>query len=390
MHAKGISSSLCRRYEVKALTINDDKDVVMTLSSYVRAALTPRTFLPILGSISTGVLLMTMPATSAQAAGQYYNCANANGCTLVDSKYFTSSYTKTQYPVVLAHGLVGFTKMFGVLDYFNGIPSELMKGGSEVYTTKTSAVNNSEVRGEQLLQQVKTITAISGDPKVNLFGHSQGGIDIRYVAGVAPKYIASVTAVSSPEQGSKMADWVIKQVVEGSANSGYAEGEFNVGSQIALGFFKFVGGFMDVGSGISFKEIQEQDGWEAVTALSTASSAKFNAKFPAAMPSSYCGQPTNTEVNGIKYYSFSGIGQVTNGLDPSDYLLALTGTTFDGESNDGLVSACSSRLGYVIRDDYKMNHLDSSNQVLGLTAWGQPSPKTLYRDQVNRLKKANL
>ena len=38
----------------------------------------------------------------------------------------------------------------------------------------------------------------------------------------------------------------------------------------------------------------------------------------------------------------------------------------------------------------KMNHLDSSNQVLGLTAWGQPSPKTLYRDQVNRLKKANL
>lgn len=94
---------------------------------------------------------------------------------------------------------------------------------------------------------------------------------------------------------------------------------------------------------------------EAVTALSTASSAKFNAKFPAAMPSSYCGQPTNTEVNGIKYYSFSGIGQVTNGLDPSDYLLAFDwGTTLDGESNDGLVSACSSRLGYVIRDDLQI------------------------------------
>ena len=131
--------------------------------------------LPVLSALGTSALLMTMPATSAQAAGQYYNCANANGCTLVDSKYFTSSYTKTQYPVVMAHGLGGFTKMFGILDYFNGIPSELMKGGSEVYTTKTSAVNNSEVRGEQLLQQVKTITAISGDPKVNLFGHSQIG-----------------------------------------------------------------------------------------------------------------------------------------------------------------------------------------------------------------------
>ena len=135
----------------------------MTLSSSIRAALTPKAFLPILGSISTGVLLMTMQTTSAQAAGQYYNCANANGCKLVDSKYFTSSYTKTQYPVVLAHGLGGFTTLFGVIDYFNGIPEDLMKGGSEVYTTKTSAVNNSEVRGEQLLQQVKTIAAISGE-----------------------------------------------------------------------------------------------------------------------------------------------------------------------------------------------------------------------------------
>ena len=361
----------------------------MTLKNRFRAALTPSALLPSLGAITAGVLMMTLQTTSAQAAGQYYNCANATGCKMVDSKYFTSNHTDTKYPIVMTHGLVGFTKLLGV-DYFYGIPQTLMSGGSKVYATKTSSFNDSRVRGEQLLQQVKTISAISGSPKVNLFGHSMGGIDIRYVAGVAPNYVASVTAVSSPEQGSKMADWVIKQVVEGSANSGYAEGEFNVGSQIALGFFKFVGGFMDVGSGISFKEIQEQDGWEAVTALSTASSAKFNAKFPAAMPSSYCGQPTNTEVNGIKYYSFSGIGQVTNGLDPSDYLLALTGTTFDGETNDGLVSACSSRLGYVIRDDYKMNHLDSSNQVLGLTAWGQPSPKTLYRDQVNRLKKANL
>ena len=358
----------------------------MTLSSYVRAALTPRTFLPILGSISTGVLLMTMQTTSAQAAGQYYNCANANGCTLVDSKYFTSSYTKTQYPVVLAHGLGGFTKLFGVLDYFNGIPSELMKGGSEVYTTKTSAVNNSEVRGEQLLQQVKTITAISGDPKVNLFGHSQGGIDIRYVAGVAPKYVASVTAVSSPEQGSKTADFV-KNVLEPNNDTGESS---NVTTQLVSGVFNLIGGFTDVGSGISIKEIQAQNGWQALMALSTDGAAKFNAKFPAAMPTSYCGQPTSTSANGIKYYSFSGVGQVMSVLDPSDYLLAATSVPFLLDSNDGLVSACSSRLGYVIRDNYIMNHLDSADQVLGLTAWGESEPKSIYRTQVNRLKNANL
>jgi triacylglycerol lipase len=362
----------------------------MTLTAHIRAALPPSTFLPTLGALSTGILLMTLQTTSAQAAGQYYNCANANGCKLVSSEYFTSNHTKTQYPVVMAHGLSGFTKMFGLVDYFYGIPETLMRGGSQVYATKTSSFNNSEIRGEQLLQQVKTIAAVSGSSKVNLFGHSQGGIDSRYVAGVAPEYVASVTAISSPEQGSKTADWVIEQILEASANSGYEEGELNLTSRTIVAFANFIGGFADFGSGISLSDIQEQDGWQSAIGLSTADATRFNANFPAAMPTEYCGQPANTEVNGVKYYSFSGIGQVTNVADPGDYVLALTSVPFNGEPNDGLVSSCSSRLGYVIRDDYKMNHLDSANQVLGLTAWGQPNPKTLYRDQVNRLKNAGL
>ncbi len=356
----------------------------MTLNARLRTAMTPSALLP---AISASVLLMTLQTTSAQAAGQYYNCANANGCQLVDNRYFTSSYTKTQYPVVMAHGFGGFTSLFGVIDYFYGIPENLMRGGSQVYTTKTSAVNNSEVRGEQLLQQVKTIAAISGKPKVNLFGHSQGGIDIRYVAGVAPKYVASATAVSSPEQGSKTADFV-KNTLEPNSAGNNSSDDLNI--TIVSGLFNLIGGFTDVGSGIPASEIQEQDGWRALVALSTEGAAKFNAKFPAAMPTSYCGQPVDTEVNGIKYYSFSGVGQITSVLDPSDYLLAATSIPFAGETNDGLVSACSSRLGYVIRDNYRMNHLDSANQVFGLTSWGQSEPKAIYRAQVNRLKNANL
>ena len=357
-------------------------------STRFAATKNPKALLSTLSIVGTSLLLMALQTTSAQAAGQYYNCANANGCQLVDSKYFTSSYTKTQYPIVMAHGLGGFTTLFGVVDYFNGIPENLMQGGSQVYTTKTSAVNNSEIRGEQLLQQVKTITAISGKSKVNLFGHSQGGIDIRYVAGVAPKYIASVTAVSSPEQGSKTADFV-KATLEPSNNDNSGD-QLNLSTQLVSGVFNLIGGFTDVGSGISFNEIQEQDGWKSLVALSTSGAATFNAKFPAAMPTAYCGQPADTVVNGINYYSFSGVGQITSVLDPSDYLLVATGVPFAGESNDGLVSACSSRLGLVIRDNYRMNHLDSANQVLGLTAWGESEPKSIYRSQVNRLKKANL
>lgn len=96
-------------------------------------------------------------------------------------------------------------------------------------------------------------------------------------------------------------------------------------------------------------------------------------------------------VNGIPYYSFSGVGTITNGLDPTDYLLALTSRTFDkGDANDGLVSACSSRLGYVISDDYKMNHLDSTNQFIGLVAWGGSRPSFSVSQPSQSLKKSRV
>lgn len=351
----------------------------MTRKSHLSAAFSSRKLLPTLGALSTGILLMTMQTTSAQAAASYYSCSAPSGCQKVSNKYFTSSYTDTKYPVVLAHGLGGFNKLFGVLDYFYDIPQTLMQGGTDVFATKTSAVNNSEVRGEQLLAQVKLISAITGKSKVNLVGHSQGGIDIRYVAGVAPQYVASVTAVSSPEQGSKTADTVLSTLPKDG-----------VVTETALALFKLIGIATDVGSGVSVKELQAQDGWKSLIALSTEGASKFNKKFPAGMPTSYCGQPANTQANGIKYYSFSGVGQLTNVLDATDPLLFATGLTFGGESNDGLVSACSSRLGYVVRDNYRMNHLDSANQLLGLTAWGQPNPTSIYRDQVNRLKNAGM
>lgn len=330
---------------------------------------------------------LTLPL-SAQA-GTYYNCATSSGCQPVKEKTATSDYTQTTYPVVMAHGLFGWSRVLGLVDYFHGIPQELVKGGTDVYATKVSAVHNSEFRGEQLLQQVKTIAAVSGKEKVNLIGHSQGGIDIRYVAGVAPEYVASVTAVSSPEQGSKTADWALKTVAGGTAEDGINKDNLNLSSRIVLAFMNFIGGTEDVLSGITIDNIQEQDGWEAANGLSSGYMNQFNVKFPAGMPSEYCGHPTQTKANGIPYYSFSGVGQVTNGFDFTDYALGLTGLTFDGDPNDGLVSACSSRLGYVIRDDYRMNHLDSINQMFGITAWNEVNPISVYRTQVNRLKEVD-
>jgi triacylglycerol lipase len=80
---------------------------------------------------------------------------------------------------------------------------------------------------------------------------------------------------------------------------------------------------------------------------------------------------------------------LTNALDVSDGLLGLT-SLFYPEANDGLVGRCSSHLGDVIRDDYFQNHLDEVNQVLGLVSIFESNPKTLFRNQANRLKNLGL
>ena len=121
--------------------------------------------------------------------------------------FFSCNAAKTKYPIVLAHGMLGFDELFGVLDYWYQIPSALREQGGTVYVTEVSQFNTSVVRGEQLLDQVETIVALSGKPKVNLIGHSQGGLDVRYVAAVCPDLVASVTTVGSPHKGADLADF---------------------------------------------------------------------------------------------------------------------------------------------------------------------------------------
>jgi len=78
-----------------------------------------------------------------------------------------------------------------------------------------------------------------------------------------------------------------------------------------------------------------------------------------------------------------------NALDIVDPFLAITGTAFK-EPNDGLVSTCSSHLGKVLKDNYKMNHLDEVNQSFGITHWFETDPVDVFVRQANRLKGLGL
>ena len=283
-------------------------------------------------------------------------------------------YTETKYPIVLVHGLLGFDSLAG-FDYFYGIPQTLSKSGAKVYVAQISATNSTEVRGEQLLAQVENVLAVTGANKVNLIGHSHGAPTARYVASVAPQIVASVTSVGGVNKGSKVADLVRNTIPEDSVSETIAV-ELSKALTTLIGILS---GGLDL----------PQDGLGALEALTTKGALTFNELYPEGVPLSSCGDGEWQADNGVYYYSWTGTATYTNVLDPTDAAMFLLGLTFD-EPNDGLVAKCSSHLGRIIRDDYKMNHLDEINGLLGIHHLFETDPKTLYRQHANRLQQQGL
>ncbi len=206
------------------------------------------------------------------------------------SLFGSSGYTETRYPIVLAHGMLGFDSLLGV-DYWYGIPAALRRDGAQVYVTEVSQLNTSELRGEELLAQVEEIVAISGKPKVNLIGHSHGGPTIRYVAAVRPDLVASVTSVGGPHKGSDVAD-LLRRIPEGSTEEA-----------IVAGLVNGMGALINFLSGSSSTAPQNSLG--SLESLNSEGAARFNAKYPQGVPTTECGEGAY-KVNGVRYYSWSG------------------------------------------------------------------------------------
>lgn len=292
---------------------------------------------------------------------------------LLATTAFADTYTKTKYPIVLVHGLLGFDSLLGILDYFHGLPGELRSGGAQVFVVDVSQANSTTLRGEQLVAQLETLKALHGYEKFNLIGHSHGGPTARYAASVRPDLVASVTSVGSPHTGSAVADALAQGAPEGSPQRA-----------LLAGFVDALATFVGFLSGTA----NPQDSVEALKSLSSAGAASFNALHPEGQPATRCGQGANL-VKGVRYYSVGGTSALTNVLDASDPLLG-AGSLFFSEANDGLVGRCSSHWGTVLRDDYGWNHLDEVNQLVGLRGLFSASPASVYRAQANRLKGLGL
>ena len=283
------------------------------------------------------------------------------------------------YPIVLAHGFLGTeTYELGgleILDYWFGIVSAMQDEGGEVYVTSVSPVNSSYARGAQLVAQIESIVAVTGKAKVHLIGHSQGGLDARYAAGMRPDLVRSVTTVATPHAGADLAGFISDNI----------DDQGNVTSALLALFGGVLEDFARLITG-STDPLDWKAGFEFLSDVD-----QFNTDFPAGLPAGCSDGPS--EVNGVRFYSwtgdivgFLGVRVSTNALDPSD-LLMNTASLFYGllEDNDGLVTVCSAQFGEVIGDDYLMNHLDEVNQMVGLVSLVETNPVTLFRNHVGRL-----
>ncbi|GAC1352276.1 MAG: alpha/beta fold hydrolase [Polyangiales bacterium] len=122
------------------------------------------------------------------------------------------------YPILLVHGMAGFDKSSGgPAHYFNGVVDDLATHGeTSVFAVVLSPYDASEVRARELAHQLDEALRRTGKAKVNIIGHSQGGLDARLLASPAGlgygDRIASITTIATPHRGSRLADVTLKMI----------------------------------------------------------------------------------------------------------------------------------------------------------------------------------
>ena len=109
----------------------------------------------------------------------------------------------TRFPTVFLHGFLGTDTYLNIVDYFFELGPHLEKYGYSVFFTKVQPIAQSAQRIVKLAPQIDDIMTKTGARKINLIGHSQGGIDGRLLIAKA-KYgdrVSTLTTVSSPHLG---------------------------------------------------------------------------------------------------------------------------------------------------------------------------------------------
>ena len=93
---------------------------------------------------------------------------------------------------------------------FGRIGKKLEEAGHCVYASDTDGFGTIEHNAEQLKAQIERILEKEHAEKVNILAHSKGGLDSKYMIsrlGMEDR-VASLTTLSTPHRGSKLATWI--------------------------------------------------------------------------------------------------------------------------------------------------------------------------------------
>lgn len=226
-----------------------------------------------------------------------------------------------KHPIVLVHGLLGGNHL-GVQDYWGDIPKTLRDNRALVYIAELEQTAPSTVRGKRLVKLLERW----GHGKYNLIGHSQGGIDARYVLANDPDKVASVTTISSPHYGSKVADWI------------YSEMKSNIFKRKSA---NLLGNLVGQTVGLMNGHWYRQDFEGAIKSLTTKGMQKFNRKYPV-------GINDHSDANfDVKLYSFGSDSTAEDDVhDALGFLIEHIGDkVYQDKNNDGLVGVDSMKFG---------------------------------------------
>lgn len=234
----------------------------------------------------------------------------------------TTSLTGS-YPIVLSHGMFGWgvgdtSSLIGIFKYWGGMDDYLRSKGAVVYAPGKSALQSNAYRAQELKDKINTFMAAGGYSKVHIIGHSQGGLDSRFmVTNLAMSgKVASITSLNSPHYGSPIADIVLGVVP--SWLLPYVSSTIN-------GLVKIVWG----GS--------QNNLTASLSSLTTTNAASFNSTTPNAA--------------GVKYFSYGSKVTLPDLVQHPlmGFLVPVTGiggmAKGQGLENDGLVPLSSQKWG---------------------------------------------
>jgi triacylglycerol lipase len=130
-------------------------------------------------------------------------------------------------PIILAHGIARFDilhlrlrQKLGLAEnavedqfqYFKGIKAFLESHGFVVFHPNQPFAGAVELRAQKLAARVEEALQLTGAPKVNIIGHSMGGLDSRHMIvdnGMADR-VGTLATIGTPHHGSPVADKLTK------------------------------------------------------------------------------------------------------------------------------------------------------------------------------------